>query len=118
VVCHCAENEDQALAEAEARTYRFLREVSSWFTALSEASPEYASLAGLKNLIDTGQGLHEIIERSPYVTIGTPDLFIERAKRLEALGYEELIINLDGMPHEQLMSSIELIGKHVIPACS
>jgi hypothetical protein len=29
-----------------------------------------------------------------------------------------MIINLDGMPHEQLMSSIELIGKHVIPACS
>jgi alkanesulfonate monooxygenase SsuD/methylene tetrahydromethanopterin reductase-like flavin-dependent oxidoreductase (luciferase family) len=118
VVCHCAETEEQALAEAQERAYRFLREVSSWFTALSDASPEYASLAGLKRLIDTGQGLHEIIERSPYVTIGTPDLFIERAKRLEALGYEELIINLDGMPHEQLMSSIELIGKHVIPACS
>ena len=118
VICHCAETEEQAIAEAEERANRFLREVSGWFSALSEASPEYASMSGLKRLIDSGRGMREIIDRSPYVTIGTPDLFIERAHRLEQLGYQEMIINLDGMPHEQLMSSIELIGKHVIPACS
>jgi alkanesulfonate monooxygenase SsuD/methylene tetrahydromethanopterin reductase-like flavin-dependent oxidoreductase (luciferase family) len=118
VICHCAETEEQAIAEAEERANRFLREVSGWFSALSEASPEYASMSGLKRLIDSGRGMREIIDRSPYVTIGTPDLFIERAHRLEQLGYQEMIINLDGMPHKQLMSSIELIGKHVIPACS
>ena len=84
VTRHCAETEEQAIAEAEERANRFLREVSGWFSAPADVSPEYASTAGLKRLIDSGPGRPNI-DRSPYVTIGTPDLFIERAHRLEQL---------------------------------
>ena len=46
------------------------------------------------------------------------DFFIERAKLLESYGYNEWLLGMDGMPHDQIMSCIELIGRHVIPACS
>jgi hypothetical protein len=63
-------------------------------------------------------GLDELIDRSPYLSIGTPDFFIERAKRLESYGYNEFLLGMDGLPHEHIMGCIELIGKHVIPACA
>jgi alkanesulfonate monooxygenase SsuD/methylene tetrahydromethanopterin reductase-like flavin-dependent oxidoreductase (luciferase family) len=118
VVAHCAERREDAIAEAEARAYRFLNEISGWFKALAEQSPEYGYMSKLLEVVQTSGSLDEIIDRSPYITIGPPDFFVERAKRLEALGYTEFLLGVDGMPHEQIMRSIELIGKHVIPACA
>lgn len=58
-------------------------------------------------------GLHE---RTPHFMIGTPDFLIERIKRLESIGCDEIILRIDGYTHEQILSCIELIGSHVIPA--
>lgn len=116
VVTHCAETREKAIAEAEGRAHRFLNEIAGWFKALADQSPEYAYMSKLLEVVQT-TGLDEIIDRSPYVTVGTPDFFIERTKRLEEYGYDEFLLAFDGMPHEQIMSSIELIGKYVIPAC-
>jgi alkanesulfonate monooxygenase SsuD/methylene tetrahydromethanopterin reductase-like flavin-dependent oxidoreductase (luciferase family) len=115
VVGHCAETRDKAVAEAEARAYRFLHEIAGWFKALANQSSEYAYMSQLIDVVSTA-GLDQFIDRSPYVSIGTPDFFIERAQRLESYGYNEFLLGMDGMPHEQIMHSIELIGKHVIPA--
>jgi alkanesulfonate monooxygenase SsuD/methylene tetrahydromethanopterin reductase-like flavin-dependent oxidoreductase (luciferase family) len=114
VVAHCAQTREQAIAEAEARAHRFLDEIAGWFKALAEQSSDYAYMSRLIEVVKT-TGLDEIIDRSPYVTIGTPDFFIERAKRLESYGYNEFLLGMDGMPHEQIMSCIELIGTRVIP---
>src|SRR5262249_53315040 len=118
VICHCADSEEQAVSEVEARAKRFLDEISNWYKALSEASPEYEAMAGLKPIVENKVSLPEITQRSPYVTVGTADLFIERAARLQEAGYNEWIMTMDGLLHDQIMHSLELVGKHVIPACS
>src|SRR5262249_18454861 len=82
VSCYCAETQAAALAAAESRVERFLGQVVQWYTKLSEASSEYASMAGLREVLDREHTLQEIVDRSPYVTLGTPDFFIERAHRL------------------------------------
>jgi alkanesulfonate monooxygenase SsuD/methylene tetrahydromethanopterin reductase-like flavin-dependent oxidoreductase (luciferase family) len=115
VVAHCAETRETAIAEAEARVHRFLDEISGWFKALADQSSEYAYMSRLIEVVKT-TGFDELIDRSPYVTVGTPDFFIERAKRLESYGYTEFLLGMDGMPHEQIMSCLELIGTRVIPA--
>ena len=50
--------------------------------------------------------------------VGDPDECIETAKRYEAAGCDLLLclVNPYKIPHEKVMRSIELIGKHVIPA--
>lgn len=53
--------------------------------------------------------------QTPSVLVGTPDDFIERLKDLEARGMNEVLLRIDGMPHEQIMDSIRLIGEEVIP---
>jgi hypothetical protein len=41
-------------------------------------------------------------------------VFVERFTRYQQLGADEVIMRLDGN-HKQIMRSIELIGKYVIP---
>ena len=50
--------------------------------------------------------------------VGDPDECISTAKRYEAAGCDLLpcLVNPYKIPHEDVMASIELLGKHVIPA--
>jgi alkanesulfonate monooxygenase SsuD/methylene tetrahydromethanopterin reductase-like flavin-dependent oxidoreductase (luciferase family) len=116
VVAHCAETKEQAYAEGEARAFRFLHEIAEWFSALAESSPEYAYMSKLRERLEDREGLAAIIEESPYISIGTPEFFVERARQLAELGYDEFLLNFDGLPHEQIMRAIELVGTEVIPA--
>jgi hypothetical protein len=56
-----------------------------------------------------------MVERAPYISIGDPDFFVERIGRLEEMGVDEFILEIDGLGHEKHMRAIELIGKEVIP---
>ena len=56
-----------------------------------------------------------LVECAPYITIGTPEFFIERAKILADMGVDEWLLRIDGMGHENNMRAIEMIGKEVIP---
>ncbi len=118
----CAETQEEA--EALARPM-----VDAFFT---HAVPVYREIgrryqeAGTKDrdytyLVQTGDGLNpedldDLHDRSPSFMIGTPDLWIERIKRLESLGCDEIIVRLDGYTHEQICDAIRLVGEHVIPA--
>ena len=56
--------------------------------------------------------------RAARAVVGDPDECIETAKRYEAAGCDLLLclVNPYKIPHEEVMQSIELLGKHVIPA--
>ena len=52
--------------------------------------------------------------------LGTPDQCVEACKRYEAAGVDLLLclVNPYKIPHEEVMQTIELMGKHVIPEFS
>jgi hypothetical protein len=56
-----------------------------------------------------------MVERAPYISIGDPDFFVERIERLEGMGVDEFILEIDGLGHDKHMKAIELIGNEVIP---
>lgn len=64
-----------------------------------------------------GQLTMDYLWDSGAAVIGDPDRCIEVAKRYEAIGCDLLFCLLDPykMPHEEIMKSIELMGKHVLP---
>jgi alkanesulfonate monooxygenase SsuD/methylene tetrahydromethanopterin reductase-like flavin-dependent oxidoreductase (luciferase family) len=51
------------------------------------------------------------------VIAGDPDEVIERARQYEAAGVDQLLCLLDphAMPHEKVMETIDLMGRHVLP---
>ena len=72
-------------------------------------------MASIEELVDHQRDLQYLVDRAPYITIGDPDLFIERCERLESMGVDEFILEIDGIGHEKQMSAIKLIGEEVIP---
>jgi len=77
--------------------------VTTYRRALAEHEPVKGAVT------DSAAALELVTE------IGSPESFVERAKKLQAMGYDEFILRIDGLGHEQRMRAIELIGKHVIP---
>jgi alkanesulfonate monooxygenase SsuD/methylene tetrahydromethanopterin reductase-like flavin-dependent oxidoreductase (luciferase family) len=116
LVAHCAPQSETARDEAAELTSRALDLVAEWFHGLAKATDDYAALGPMREVVDRREDLEFLIERSPYVSIGDPDFFIERCHKLQEIGYDEFILRVDGISHDKHLQTIELIGRHVIPA--
>jgi alkanesulfonate monooxygenase SsuD/methylene tetrahydromethanopterin reductase-like flavin-dependent oxidoreductase (luciferase family) len=115
---HCAETNEQALEEARDAAFEMIDLVMGWFTKLAAKSDDYAYMGRIEELKEHQRDLPFMVERAPYLTIGDPDLFVERIERLERMGVDEFILEIDGLGHEKHMSAVELIGREVIPRVS
>jgi alkanesulfonate monooxygenase SsuD/methylene tetrahydromethanopterin reductase-like flavin-dependent oxidoreductase (luciferase family) len=117
---HCAESAEQAFDEARAPATAFMRRMlgpGGMYESLIKASPDYGYLAGVaeearKRMDD----LEYIVSMAPYMSIGTPEFLIERFRVLESLGYDEVLLRIDGMGHDVNVRSIQAFGRDVIPA--
>jgi alkanesulfonate monooxygenase SsuD/methylene tetrahydromethanopterin reductase-like flavin-dependent oxidoreductase (luciferase family) len=116
MTAHCAPTMDQALEEAAATAAKMLEMVVTMFSTLGAQGGDYAYMSDIEQIVDRVGDLAYINARSPYVSIGDPDFLIERFRRLESLGYDEVLLRIDGMGHETNLRSIEMFGEHVIPA--
>jgi alkanesulfonate monooxygenase SsuD/methylene tetrahydromethanopterin reductase-like flavin-dependent oxidoreductase (luciferase family) len=117
---HCAETTEQALEEARRPATAFLRRMlgpGAFYDALRKASPDYGYLGGVPEETRARMDdLEYIVSIAPYMSIGTPEFLIERFRRLHSLGYDEVLLRIDGMGTEVNRRSIEAFGKHVLPA--
>ena len=123
---HCADTDAQAFEEAaESMTWypahggKIIAELADWIK--EEELGSYAYAADLKKTRDAGlmdMITFDYIKESGAGMVGNPDRCIEIAKRYEAIGCDLLfcLVNPYNMTHEQVMHSIELMGKHVLPA--
>jgi alkanesulfonate monooxygenase SsuD/methylene tetrahydromethanopterin reductase-like flavin-dependent oxidoreductase (luciferase family) len=112
---HCAETNEKALEEAGAAAFETVDMVMRWFTKLAKKSDDYAYMAQIEELVDRKRDLKYLVDRAPYITIGDPDLFVERCRRLEEMAVDEFILEIDGIGHDNQMSAIRLLGEEVIP---
>lgn len=122
---HCAPTKEEAYAVAS--------ESFEWYpqhgARLIASVGEWLEGEDLKTYAYTGEALeHQRQGHFDYLTfdyvhstgasvVGDPDECIEACKRYEAAGCDLLLclLNPYKIPHEQVMQSIELLGKYVIP---
>ncbi len=112
---NCAPTYEQAKEIAKPVALQFVEIVLMIYSKLSQQSPDYAYLGQIEKIRDHADDLDWLIEAAPYITIGTPDDLIERARVIHSMGADDLILRLDGMGHENNKAAIELIGKEVLP---
>ena len=116
---NCAETMDEARAAIEKTALAFIDiniGPGGRYEQLAPTSPDYSYLGNIREMQEHMDDLDYLMERTPYVLYGTPDFLIEKFKRLESLGYTELLLGIEGMSHEANMHAIEMIGQHVMPA--
>jgi alkanesulfonate monooxygenase SsuD/methylene tetrahydromethanopterin reductase-like flavin-dependent oxidoreductase (luciferase family) len=112
---HCAETTEQALEEASGAAFEMVDLVMSWFSKLAKQSDDYSYMGRIEEMEEHRRDLPFMVERAPYLSIGDPDFFVQRIGRLEGMGVDEFILEIDGLGHDKHMSAIELIGREVIP---
>jgi alkanesulfonate monooxygenase SsuD/methylene tetrahydromethanopterin reductase-like flavin-dependent oxidoreductase (luciferase family) len=63
-----------------------------------------------------GRSLDDLIEGGTFC-MGNPDTCIGTLKKFEAAGVDQVLcfMQFGGIPHQNIMDSIRLFGKHVIP---
>jgi alkanesulfonate monooxygenase SsuD/methylene tetrahydromethanopterin reductase-like flavin-dependent oxidoreductase (luciferase family) len=89
----------------------------------AEADGTYAYLEEARRAVE--QRLHELASLEALLAMnaviaGDPQEVIERCRAYEATGADLLLclVNPYRIPHEKVMQTIELFGRHVIPAFS
>jgi alkanesulfonate monooxygenase SsuD/methylene tetrahydromethanopterin reductase-like flavin-dependent oxidoreductase (luciferase family) len=124
---HCSDTNEKARAEAEESFVWYPKTAGSHIASLAEWMASRGQELGNYNY--AGEALKgqqegffdhitmDYIFDSGAGVIGDPDRCIEVCKRYEAVGCELLfcLLNPYNIPHEQVMHSIELLGKYVIP---
>ncbi len=103
------------------RSAELVSSVARW---LEEMKRELGTYDYLKVVTDLVQGgAHELLsfdylKSANAVIVGDPDEVVERCRAYEAAGVDLLLclVNPYKIPHEKVMQTIELMGKHVLPA--
>jgi alkanesulfonate monooxygenase SsuD/methylene tetrahydromethanopterin reductase-like flavin-dependent oxidoreductase (luciferase family) len=127
---HCAATNEQAFAEAEASMVWYVRrgsrqvaELADYVRRYSEDGKDLGSYfyAGRAEKIQASGAMEALdfgyLRDHHAAMVGDPERCIEIARRYEAAGCDLLfcLVNPYAIPHDQVMQSIELLGKHVIP---
>jgi alkanesulfonate monooxygenase SsuD/methylene tetrahydromethanopterin reductase-like flavin-dependent oxidoreductase (luciferase family) len=112
---YCAETREEALrvsAEVALGYFQFIVEV---YAPLAQHGT-YEYLEQMRHMVSNAGNLDFLLNETPSVLIGTPDDFVTRLRELEERGIDEVIMRIDGIPSADIQSSVELIGREVIPA--
>ena len=113
---YCAKTREKAIKEGGPTVIEFSRIVIQAYEHLAKASPDYAYMAESGSIAGMLDDIDMLLEHTPGVFCGTPEYFVEQITRLESLGYDEVILRVDGdMSHLQIMEALDLIGSYVIP---
>ncbi|MFI6956586.1 LLM class flavin-dependent oxidoreductase [Nocardia sp. NPDC050408] len=112
---HVSSSREQALREASATVEAILETVTKMFSRLAKQGAGYEYMREIEAIYERRDDLDYIIDRAPYISVGTPDFLVDRFKRMELMGYDRIALRIDGMPHETVMQSIRAFGEHVLP---
>ncbi len=122
---HCAETTEAAIADAADSFAWYAQAGAARIATLGQWQAERTDLEMrtydyAKKLANTDISFlnFDYLDSIGACLIGDPDRCIEQARRFQAAGCDLLLALVQPwkIPHEKVMKSIELIGKHVIPA--
>lgn len=110
---HCAETTEEARRWASTLTETVALSTGA-YERLSKLSSDYAYMGAVKDIDLTDE--RYMLDESAGFIVGDPEACIAQVKRFADMGVEAIAMRMDGLPHKELMKSIELFGKYVIPS--
>jgi alkanesulfonate monooxygenase SsuD/methylene tetrahydromethanopterin reductase-like flavin-dependent oxidoreductase (luciferase family) len=111
----CHEDAEVALEQVKPRAFGFVDLILRVYGPLAD-NQSYEYYRELETVKTYRRDLNVLMEHGPSVIAGNPDQITEVCKRLGSIGVDEMVFSIDGISHEAHLKTIELIGKHVIPA--
>lgn len=111
-IMHCAETTEEAERWSNTLAETVALSIDS-YERLSKLSKDYAYLAKIKD-VDFANKRYLFDDSASFI-VGSPEKCIAQVQRFVDMGIDAIAMRIDGLPHRELMKSIELFGKYVIP---
>lgn len=112
---YCAPTREEACRIARDIALGYFKFILDLYVPLGKRDSYQYLDEKMTRLLDNEGNLDFLLTETPSVMIGTPEDFIVRMKDLEARGVDEVLLRIDGVPHEDIMRSLDLIGREVLP---
>lgn len=109
---HCADTNEEAERWAATLAHSVALSIDA-YERLAKLSADYGSLGEIKNIDFKNE--RYLFDESGSFIVGDVETCIRQVQRYVDMGIDALALRIDGMPHKELMKSIELFGKYVIP---
>jgi alkanesulfonate monooxygenase SsuD/methylene tetrahydromethanopterin reductase-like flavin-dependent oxidoreductase (luciferase family) len=109
---HCAETTEEAERWATTLTDSVLLSIDA-YERLSKLSADYGSMGKVGNIDFRNQ--RYLFDESASFIVGDSKACIAQVQRFVDMGLDAIAMRVDGLPHRELMKSIELFGNYVIP---
>ncbi|MDI4231735.1 LLM class flavin-dependent oxidoreductase [Bradyrhizobium sp. Arg237L] len=109
---HCADTNEEAERWAATLAHSVALSIDA-YERLSKLSADYGSLGKIKNVDFKNE--RYLFDESGSFIVGDVETCTKQVQRFVDMGIDALALRIDGMPHKELMKSIELFGKYVIP---
>ncbi len=115
---HCAETDKEARQNAEESILWYVRYAWDLIIELAKKgqTPSYAYTKQMYDM-DINQVTFDYLDQNGMIVVGSPETCIKKIKRCQANGMTQLLCFMEAykIPHQKVMDSIRLFGKHVIP---
>lgn len=111
---HCAETTAQAQEEIKPLVETSIL-ATGGYKKLAELSKDYAYMGSLRNDPESLNDFGYLLNESGAFVAGDPDECVRQLQKFVDSGADDIWLRIDSLPHEKLMKSIELTGKHVLP---
>ena len=82
---------------------------------LAKASKDYGYMRDYERFTEKIRDYDFRIDESAVLCVGNPDDCVAQIRRYREAGVDEMVLRIDLQPHEQILRSIELFGREVIP---
>ena len=119
---HCAETNKEARENARVafewyarKAFETVASVGIWQSGKTDMGT-YDYLKQMMN-VDPATINFDYMDQNDMIICGDPDTCIKKVKRYQAAGCQQLLcfMQIYDIPHQKIMDSIKLWGKHVIP---
>ncbi len=117
ITCRCAKTNDLALEAAERDMNMFATMIiNDLYAQLAERSSKeyghFTQVAELRERLDDPEWLRDC---GPTMMIGDPEHIVRKVQRIKDMGADEIVLRIDNGTHEEIMSTLEHLGRYVIP---
>jgi alkanesulfonate monooxygenase SsuD/methylene tetrahydromethanopterin reductase-like flavin-dependent oxidoreductase (luciferase family) len=120
-IVHCAETNEEARRTAERAAVWYVKKAFEIVASVGiwQSGSELGAYDYLKQMmnVDPDTITFDFLDQNDMIIVGDPDKCIRKVKRYQEAGCDQLLcfMQVYDIPHQKIMDSIRLWGRHVMP---
>src|SRR5262249_14282923 len=109
---YCAATDEQAREDAGEGNLKWLKLALDGYPRLAKMSKNYAYMGQVSDVHDKLGDYAYFKEGSGAAIFGSPESCIKAIEQFQSLGYNQVLIRIDSVPHDKILKSIEMFGRY------